>query len=72
VEWCSVKKVDPIKASIPVIADFLIELFNKTFSVGSIRGYRSAISRTLKHFGRDIGGNKNISDLLSSMAIERP
>jgi hypothetical protein len=72
VEWCRVKKVDPIKTPTHAIADFLIDLFEKTFSVGSIRGYRSAISTTLRHFGLDIGGDKNISDLLSGMAIERP
>jgi hypothetical protein len=72
VEWCRVRKVDPVKATIPIIADFLLELFDKNFSVGSLRVYRSAISTTLKHFGRDIGGDKNSCNLLSSLAIERP
>jgi hypothetical protein len=72
VKWCKVKKLDPVKTPTHIIADFLVDLFDKTFSVGSIRGYRSAISTTFRYFGRDIGGDTNISDLLSGMAIERP
>jgi hypothetical protein len=64
--------VDPFQVSVSLLAEYLLELFNKNFTVGSIRGYRSAISSTLKHFGRDIGSNKDISDLLTSMSVDLP
>jgi hypothetical protein len=47
VKWCKVKKLDPVKTPTHIIADFLVDLFDKTCSVGSIRGYRSAISTTV-------------------------
>jgi hypothetical protein len=49
-----------------------MSLFTRDFQVGSIRGYRSAISATLEHTGRHIGRNKDLSDLLTSLARERP
>jgi hypothetical protein len=64
--------VDPFLVSVQLLAEVLLDLLNKNFSVGSIRGYRSAISSTLKHFGRDIGNNKDITDLLSSLSVDRP
>jgi hypothetical protein len=70
--WCRNRGVDPIKASIPIIADFLLELFKKKYTPGTVKGFRSAISSTLRHFGRDIGSNQDIVSLLSSMTLERP
>jgi integrase len=72
VTWCGDRELDPFKISIPSLADFLLDLFDRNFSVGSIKGYRSAIASTLRHFGRDIGTNRDIIDLLSSMTIDRP
>jgi hypothetical protein len=40
--------------------------------MSTIRGYRTAVSDTLRHVGRDIGGNKSLSDLLASFQRERP
>ena len=46
--WCSRKKTDPVKATIPIVADFLVHLFERRppLAVSTIRGYRSAISST--------------------------
>jgi integrase len=64
--------VDPLKASIPIICDFLLSLFGRGYEVGTIRGYRCAIASTLKHCGRSIGTNTDVTDLISSLALERP
>lgn len=64
--------MDPFKASIPRIADLFLHLFDSGFQMGSIKGYRAAIASTLKHFDRDIGTNTILTELMKSLAIERP
>jgi integrase len=64
--------VDPFKTSVPVICDFLMGLFESGLQVGTIKGYRCAIAATLKHYGKTIGTDSDITDLLSSLALERP
>ena len=73
-QWCLEKKVDPIKASIPKLADFFIFLFReKKMAPITIKGYRSMISDTYKHYGRDsIGLDKALSDLMSNFDLEKP
>jgi hypothetical protein len=70
--WCIHRRLDPLKASVPKIDKFLMDLFNRGFQVSSIRGYRSAISSTLEHKGRHIGSNKDLTSLLKSLALSRP
>jgi hypothetical protein len=70
--WRGSEGVDPLKAPVPLIADFLLSLFSKGFEVDTIKGYRSAIAAILKHKGRSIGSDKNISDLIARLALERP
>jgi hypothetical protein len=70
--WCSERPVDPFSAPIPVIAEFLLFLFNKGWQLSTIRGYRTAVSETLKFSGRDIGNSKSLSDLLASFQRDRP
>jgi integrase len=70
--WCGTERVDPLTASVPIIAEFLLHLFGKGFEVGTVRGYRCAIAATLKHTGRSIGTDKNLTDLLTNLALERP
>jgi hypothetical protein len=71
-KWCKHRKVDPLQASIPCIADFLLSLYEKDFQIGSIKGYKSAISSTLIHQGRRIGIDKDLIDLIRSLAKDRP
>ena len=49
--WCDRRKEDPVQASVPLVADFLTELFERIppLAVSTIRGYRSAISSTVPH-----------------------
>ena len=71
--WCSRKKTDPVKATIPIVADFLVHLFERRppLAVSTIRGYRSAISSTIPS-GSAITNSKEIGDLFRSLANDRP
>jgi hypothetical protein len=66
--WCEHRDLDPLEASISEIADFLYDLYERGYQVGS----KSAISSTLEHIGSHIGRNKDLTDLLQSLAISRP
>ena len=72
--WCSEKEVDPYQISVQQLADFLIFLFEeKGLSPSTIKGYCSAISRTIHlsggpHFGSD----EFISLLVKNFSFERP
>ena len=47
--WCLSKDLDPCKATVPQIADFLLYLFHeKTLAFKSIKGYRTIKSRPIK------------------------
>ena len=50
VDWCHSKSHSPLHPSIPVVADFLMMLFNKGLTVSTFNGYRSAISSTVTCF----------------------
>ena len=72
--WCSEKEVDPFQISVQQLADFLIFLFEeKRLSPSTIKGYRSAISRTI-HLsgGPDFGSDEFISLLVNNFSLERP
>ena len=72
-KWCSDKGLVPTQASIQSIADFLLYLFqDRQLKPVTIKGYRSAISDTLSHFGRDIGHDKYLSSLILSFDRDRP
>ena len=72
-KWCSEKGLVPAEASIQAIADFLLHLFkDKSLQPSTIKGYRSAISDTLSHFGRNIGHDKYLSSLIQSFDRDRP
>ena len=71
--WCSGQKKDPIRATVPVVADFLINLFDRTppLAVSTIRGYRSAIASTIPE-GFRITESKEITHLMHSLGVDRP
>lgn len=72
-DWCSGKKINPLTASVYSIADFLTFLFmEKQFSVSTIKGYRSALSRVYHHRGIDLTNDTDISSLIKSMEVQRP
>ena len=72
--WASQRKIDPIKASVHVIADFLIFLFNvKKHQVSTIKGYRSMITNTLKFRSSvNFGNHPVLSELIKSFQTQRP
>ncbi len=70
--WCSGKEVDPISASIPVISDFLVHLFQSGSSVNTIRNYRSAISATSSIGGLSMASDRRLNLLIDSFWLKRP
>jgi hypothetical protein len=70
--WCRERKIDPVKASVPVVADFLVHLFESNRCVSTIKGYRTAIAHVLHQKGVDLSHDRDISQLISSLEIQRP
>lgn len=73
-DWCSEREIDPFQVTVQQLADFLVFLFeSKGLCPSTIKGYRSAISRTI-HIsgGPDFGINEHISLLVRSFSLERP
>ena len=72
--WADQRKIDPIQATPQIVADFLTFLFSeKKCQVSTIKGYRSTISNTLKYkTGYDFGSHPVLSELIKSLAIQRP
>ena len=66
--------MDPIDPSVMALADFLIFLFEeKKLAPVSVKGYRSAISSTLKHLSSvDFSSDPVLSDIIKSMELEKP
>ena len=66
--------MDPLSATIPVIADFLNYKFVKDKAVvGTLRGFRTVITQTLKsQKGVDFTQDKFLRHLMSNFGIERP
>ncbi|VDI09351.1 Hypothetical predicted protein [Mytilus galloprovincialis] len=59
--WCSEKEIDPFQISVQQLADFLIHLFEeKGLSPSTIKGYRSAIFRTIQLSGGPDFGKMNL------------
>ena len=72
-EWCHVKQIDPVKATVQQLADFLIFLFEeKKLAISSIQGYRSCISKVFLARGIDISHDRDLNMLVRNFAIERP
>ena len=71
---CLKREMDPIDPSVMALADFLIFLFEeKKLAPVSVKGYRSAISSTLKHLSLvDFSSDPVLSDIIKSMELEKP
>ncbi|KAK6168311.1 hypothetical protein SNE40_021104 [Patella caerulea] len=67
-QWCQQENIVPTKISIQRLADFFNFLFDvKSLRPSTISGYRSSISNTLKHFGRnDISTHVAFDQMLST------
>ena len=66
--------IDPVRVTVQQLADFLVYLFEiKHLVPSTIKGYRSAIGRTISLLGGpDFGQNEYISLLVRSFSLERP
>ena len=73
-EWCEERGVSPREASCPVLADFLIHLFDKGLALPTIRGYRSAIAAIHDGFtdGSRVSDSQELGRLLRSFFLRRP
>ena len=76
-DWCVRRQVDPLHPPLGKVADFLIFLFEeKKYSPSTIKGYRAAISNTLKFGGggrgRPIGSDENRSEIIRHMELANP
>ena len=73
-DWCSGRDIDPVRVTVQQLADFLVYLFEiKQLVPSTIKGYRSAIGRTISLLGGpDFGQNEYISLLVRSFSLERP
>ena len=71
-DWCGHRSVDPFLATIPIVADFLVYLFQeRRLSPSTIEGYRSALAGALRH-RLDLGKDRDITALVQSFYQERP
>ena len=70
-DWCLEREMDPIDPSVMALADFLFE--EKKLASFSVKGYRSAISSTLKHLSSvDFSSDPVLSDIIKNMELEKP
>jgi hypothetical protein len=73
-DWCCGRDIDPVRVTVQQLADFLVYLFEiKQLVPSTIKGYRSAIGRTISLLGGpDFGQNEYISLLVRNFSLERP
>ncbi|CAG2239319.1 unnamed protein product [Mytilus edulis] len=70
----AVHYIDPITVTVQQLADFFLHLFEeKGYSPSTIKGYRSAIARTISlSGGSDFGDNEFLSLLIKNFCLNRP
>ena len=73
-EWCAKIPCDPTSASLGVVADFLISLFDKGLALATLRSYRSAIASCHRgfHDGSSLTNSPFLTRLLKSFFLKRP
>ena len=73
-EWCAKIPCDPTSASLGVVADFLISLFDKGLALATLRSYRSVIASCHRGFrdGSSVTNSPFLTRLLRSFFLKRP
>ena len=73
-DWCGERQIDPLKASVQVIADFLLMLFReRNLAPGTIAGYRSALASVFSFLGRqEVSSSSSLSALIRGFNLDRP
>ena len=67
--WCRGRGIAPVKATIPLVVDFLVHLCrDKGLSVLAVKGYRSALNLVFALKGMDLADSREISMLLRSFS----
>ena len=65
--------MDPFNPSVNRFGEFLISLHDRNFSPATVKGYRSAISITLKQISKvDFSNQSILSDVVRSFELEHP
>jgi hypothetical protein len=73
VGWCKQREIDPRGVTLGDVAEFLLFLFEeKKFSISTVKGYRSALSRVLNSDALDVTGDRDLSALIRSLELRRP
>ena len=71
--WCHRRKADPVSANVPLVAEFLEHLFQRThpLAIDTIRGYSLALSSTL-YYVVDLTNSVFLRNLLKNMDLQCP
>ena len=71
--WCSERDINPVKASLPNIADFLLYLrTEKELSLSAVKGYRSALNHIFSLKGLNLAASPALSMLFKSFSKSCP
>lgn len=72
--WCKDRKINPYKASVGKVGDFLTWTFNQNASCRSIRACRTAIASIHHGFpdGTTVSGSPILNDIIKASFNERP
>ena len=69
--WCSQLKVDPFTASVAVVGDFLLHLFDQKLAISTLEGYRMAIGKSLRATSNvEVGRCDTLKALIRNLQIE--
>ena len=73
-QWCAKVPCDPTSASLGVVVDFLISLFDKGLAFATLRSYRSPIASCHRGFwdGSSVTNSPFLTRLLRSFFLKRP
>jgi hypothetical protein len=74
VGWCGTKQVDSLHPSVPIVAEFLLSLYQiDHLKPSTIDGYRSAIASTIRAIGGpDLGHDPQLTGLINNLYKQNP
>ena len=70
--WCSQWKVDPFTASVAVVGDFLLHMYDQKLAISTLEGYRMAIANTLRAMSNvEVGRCDTLKARIRNLQIDR-
>ncbi|XP_068240306.1 uncharacterized protein [Palaemon carinicauda] len=73
IKWCASRKIKPLEASVPNIADFLVHLRDELgMSIPAVKGVRAALGQVFLLKGIDLSSSRHISMLIKSFEQSCP